>query len=65
MAPRNSRVGCRGRGIGDGVGDGVALLSLLRRSTVEVRPEFSEASHLRSSLPHPKNDLSKNQIASR
>ena len=37
----------------------------LRRSTVEVHPETSEAPHLRSSIPRPGNDLSKNQIASR
>ena len=36
------------------------------RSTMEVYPNFSEAPPLRSSLPHPKTDLSaKNQIASR
>ena len=32
-----------------------------KRSIVEVHPElFSEASHLRSSIPHPKTDFSKN-----
>ena len=36
-----------------------------RRSTTEVHPKFSEAPHLRSSIPHPKTDFSKNQIASR
>ena len=35
-----------------------------RRSTIEVHPNFSEAPHLRSSLPHPKTDLTKNRIAS-
>ena len=34
-------------------------------STIEVHPNFSEAPHLRSSIPHPKTDLSKNQIAAR
>ena len=28
--------------------------------TLEVHPEFSEAPDLRSSLPHPKKELSKN-----
>ena len=32
---------------------------------IEVHPKFSEAPHLRSSIPHPKTDFSKNQIASR
>ena len=36
-----------------------------RRSTIEVHPEFSEAPHFRSSIPHPKTDCSKNQNASR
>ena len=31
---------------------------------IEVPPKFSEAPHLRSSIPHPKTDFSKNQIAS-
>ena len=34
----------------------------MRRSTVEVHPELSEAPHLRSSLPHPKNDIGKTQL---
>ena len=29
----------------------------------EVHPNFSEAPHLRGSIPHPKTDFSKNQIA--
>ena len=33
-----------------------------RGSTIEVHPNFSEAPHLRSSLPHPKADLSKTRI---
>ena len=37
----------------------------MRRSTIEVHPTFSEAPHLRSSIPHPKTDFSKKQIASR
>ena len=36
-----------------------------RRSAIEVRPDFSEAPHMRSSIPHPKADFSKNQIAPR
>ena len=32
---------------------------------IAVHPEFTEAPHLRSSIPHPKTDFSKNQIASR
>ena len=36
-----------------------------RHSTIEVPPDFSEAPHSRSPIPHPKTDLSKNQIASR
>ena len=32
---------------------------------VEVHTIVSEAPHLRSSIPHPKTDFSKNQIASR
>ena len=36
-----------------------------RRSTIEAHSEFSEVPHLRSSIPHPKTDFSKNQIASR
>ena len=32
---------------------------------IEIPPRFSEAPHLRSSIPHPKTDFSKNQIASR
>ena len=31
---------------------------------IEVRPKFSEAPHLRSSIPHPKIDFSKTQFAS-
>ena len=38
---------------------------LLRCSTIEVHPNFSEAPFLRSSIPLPKTDFSKNQIASR
>ena len=42
------------------------IKSLLGRSTIiEVHPNFSEAPHLRSSIPPPKTDSSKNQIASR
>ena len=38
----------------------------LRRSTIEVHPDFSEAPHLRSSIPlHLNTDFSKNQIAMR
>ena len=40
------------------------LLLNLRRSTIEVHPKFSEAPHLRSSVPHPKTDVSTNQNAS-
>ena len=36
-----------------------------RRSTIDVPPNFSEAPHLRSFIPHPKTDFSKNHIASR
>ena len=36
-----------------------------RHSTIEVHPKFSEAPHLRSSIPHPITDFSKNQKASR
>ena len=32
---------------------------------MEVHPNFSEAPHLRSSIPHPKTESSKNQIESR
>ena len=39
-------------------------ISLLRRSTIEVHPTFSEAPRVRSSIPHPRTDFSKNQIAS-
>ena len=45
--------------------DGGSGIDKFTRSSVEVHPEFSEAPDLRSSLPNPKNDLSKNQIASR
>ena len=38
---------------------------LLRFSTVDVRTDFSEGSHFTSPIPHPKTDLSKNQIAFR
>ena len=38
---------------------------LPRRSTTEIPPNFSEAPYLRSSIPHPKTDFRKNQIASR
>ena len=31
---------------------------------LEVHPEFSEAPHSRSPIPHPKPDFSKNQIES-
>ena len=41
-----------------------ASILLQRRSTIEVHPNFSEAPHFRSSIPHPKTDFSKNQIAS-
>ena len=41
------------------------VVGSMRRSPVEVHPNFSEAPHSRSSTPHPKTDLSKNQIASR
>ena len=37
----------------------------VRRSTIEIHPSFSEAPHLRSSVPYPITDFSKNQIASR
>lgn len=38
----------------------------LRRSMIEIPPlSFSEAPHLRTSIPHQKTDLSKNQVASR
>ena len=33
-----------------------------RRSTIEVHPKFSEAPHLRSSIPHPKTEFSKNEM---
>ena len=36
-----------------------------RRSTIEVHTNFSEAPHLRSSIPLPKTDFSKTQHASR
>ena len=36
-----------------------------RRSTLEVRPEFSDAPHLSSSMSHPKTDFSKDRIAFR
>ena len=35
------------------------------RSTIEVHPKYSEFTPLRSSIPHPKTDFSKNQNASR
>ena len=38
---------------------------MLRRSTIEVHPTFSEAPHLTSSIPHPKTEFSKSQNASR
>ena len=38
---------------------------LPRRSTIEVRPTFSEAPHVRSSIPHPKTDISRSQNKSR
>ena len=40
-------------------------LSQLRRSTIEVHPNFSEAPRLRRSIPQSKSDFSENQIASR
>ena len=59
----------RTRGVGGEMGREKATqncnLCRSRRSTVEVHPNFSEDPHLRSSLPYPKNDLSKNQMASR
>ena len=39
-----------------------ALVWYVRRSTIEVQPYFSEAPHLRSSIPRPKIDFSKNQL---
>ena len=36
-----------------------------RHSTIEVHPAVSDAPHLRSSIPHPKPNFSKTQIASR
>ena len=50
--------------------DGNVMTAVLRntgrkRSTIEVHPNFSEAPHLRGSIPRPKPDSSKNQIASR
>ena len=36
-----------------------------RRSTIEVHSNFSEASHLRSSITHPKTHLSEGRFASR
>ena len=48
------------------VGRGVYLChARMRRSTIEVHPEFSEAPHLRSFILHPKTDFGKNQITSR
>ena len=41
------------------------LFPLLRRSTIEVHPNFSEAPHSRSSIPHAKTNLNENQNASR
>ena len=41
------------------------LMAPKRRSTIEVHPSFSEAPHLRSSVPRPKTGSSKNQNASR
>ena len=38
---------------------------LRRRSRINVHPNFSEAPYLRSSMPHPKPDFGKIQIASR
>ena len=32
---------------------------------IEVHPKFSEVPHLRSSIPHPRTDVSTNRIASR
>ena len=32
-------------------------LPFMRRSTIELHPIFSEAPHVRSSMPHPKTDL--------
>ena len=37
----------------------------MRSSAIEVHPNISEASHLRSSIPQPKTDFRKNQIAPR
>ena len=42
-----------------------AIIPETRRSTLEVHPEFSEASHSKSSIPHPKTDFSKHHAASR
>lgn len=35
----------------------------VRRSTVEVQQNISDAPHLRSFPPHPRTDFSKNEIA--
>ena len=40
-------------------------LGFVRRSKIEVHPNFSESPHLRSSIPHPKTDFSKNYNGSR
>ena len=36
----------------------------VRRSTIEVHPDFTEAPHVGSSIPHPNTDISENRIAS-
>ena len=41
------------------------LGSTMRRSTIDIHPNFSEAPDLRSSIPHPKTNFSTIQIASR
>ena len=42
-----------------------ATIGEWRRSTIEVHPNFSEAPHVRSSIPLPKPEFSRNQNASR
>ena len=56
-------VGCGGVAVDNTGGGGPDTEG--RCSTIKVRPKFSEAPHLSSSIPHPKTDFSKSQIASR
>ena len=41
------------------------MMAAERRSTIESHPDFPEAPHSKSSIPHSKTDFNKNEIASR